>query len=306
MARWGAAGRRPRSPPPATERPTARRPGHSNASQALPRQLTQELAAAERQTCSPGWRRDARPARRTTAQRTTTRHGGFPSPTCRSTLIPKRRQHRDVTTWGSLDPRLPLARRGTASPMGRRRRGALGQRRLDGTRTGRTTMATGARRGEGRPRCSPWVGGVGVAGLAWVAAQRRCPRRRSIPCSGPAPLRSRTAPPPRPAPHELVLPPQQRAGGGARRFPTSPPLPHFPLLLPPPMAALRRGKNPNVGWWRGQLLLALLSLLLNPRRREVMANSRNCPGSVRPAAAAAPHAQPSLRATGKATARGGK
>jgi hypothetical protein len=56
-----------------------------------------------------------------------------------------------------------------------------------------------------------------------------------------------------------------------------------------------RGQNPNVGWWRGQLLLALLPLLLNPRCREVMAKFRGCPGSVRPAAVAAPLASLSPR-----------
>jgi hypothetical protein len=79
--------------------------------------------------------------------------------------------------------------------MGRRRRGAPRLWRLDGTPTGRADNTTGARRGEGRPWCSLRVGGVDVAGLAWVAARRRCTRRRSFLCSGPAPPRPRTAPP---------------------------------------------------------------------------------------------------------------
>jgi hypothetical protein len=155
----------------------------------------------------------------------------------------------------------------------RRRRGAPRLWRLDGTPTGRAENTTGARRREGRPRCSPWVGDVGVAGVARVAAGRRCPRRRLTSCSGPAPLRTRTAPPPRPAPHEHVPPPQRRAGGGARRLPASPLLPQLPLSGG---AALARGQNPKwVG--SGGWLAQALHPLLNPRHREVKAKSRRCP-----------------------------
>jgi hypothetical protein len=136
--------------------------------------------------------------------------------------------------------------------MGRRRRDAPSHWQLEGTPTGRTENVTGARRRERRPRRSQRVGGVDVAGLAWVVARRRCSRRRSILCSSPAPLRSRTAPPPRPAPRELVTPRRRRAGGGAAHQPS-------PLLLPfstfPPFCfpfggGSGSGQNPNVGWWR--------------------------------------------------------
>jgi hypothetical protein len=245
--RVGAAGRLPRAPEPA-QKPTAQRPGSHHKTRKPLRRLTSRRATAKGKPIhrAGGATRVRRGARRRGTRRRDT--GCSPSPTCRCSLNPNWRQHWDVTAWGSHDPRLPLARRDAASPMGRRRRDALRQGRLEGTRTGRTINATGARRREGRPRCSLRVGGVDVAGLAWVAARRRCPRRRSIPCSGPAPLRSRTAPPPRPAPHELVPPPQQRAGGGARRFPASPLLPQLPLSSSPlRRSGTGKGAKPQSG-----------------------------------------------------------
>jgi hypothetical protein len=190
-SRMGAAGRFPHAPEPA-QKPTAQRPGSHHQTRKPLRRLTSRRATAKRANLFSGLAvRRAFGAAHDGATPDGATRGVPPAlPAEAPRTRKKRRQHWDVTAWGSHDPRLPLARRDAASPMGRRRRGALGQRRLDGTRTGRTTMATGARRSEGRPRCSPWVGGVGVAGLAWVAVRRRCPRRRSFPCSGPAPLRS--------------------------------------------------------------------------------------------------------------------
>jgi hypothetical protein len=172
----------------------------------------------------------------------------FPSPTCKSSLNPRRRQHWNVTAWGSHDPRLPRARRDAASPMGRRRRDALGQGRLDGTRTGKKINTTGARRREERPWRSLRVGGVDIAGLAWVAARRWCPRRRLLPCSGPAPLRPRTASPPRLAPHGLVPLRRRRAGGGAAQQ-LLPLLLYFSTFPPPasPSAAAMEGAKPQCG-----------------------------------------------------------
>jgi hypothetical protein len=86
--------------------------------------------------------------------------------------------------------------------------------------------------------------------MAW---RSRRSQRCSVLCSGPTPPRSRTAPPPRPAPRVLVTPRRRRAGGGAAHQP--PPLLHLfshlpPFLFPFGGAALERGQNPNVGWWR--------------------------------------------------------
>jgi hypothetical protein len=72
------------------------------------------------------------------------------------------------------------------------------------------------------------------------------------PRSGPAPPRSRAAPPLSGSSH-----PRHSAAAARRRRRGSPaPTASPPLLPPPPFlfpfggAALERGQNPNVGWWR--------------------------------------------------------
>jgi hypothetical protein len=77
--------------------------------------------------------------------------GCFPALPAEATRPPKRRLLWDVTAWGSHDPRLPLVQRNAARrgvTHGEAAARALGQRRLEGSHTGSSTKATGARRRE--------------------------------------------------------------------------------------------------------------------------------------------------------------
>jgi hypothetical protein len=271
LARMGAAGRRPRAPSPATETSTARRPGHSNATLALAAARL-EARRGGKANLLTGWRRDA--------CCTTARRGVFPSLSCRSSLRPKNwRKHWDDAAWGSHVPRLPLAHRDAAAPMGRRRRDALGHGgSMARAQAGKVRY--GARRKES---------GLGAhSGSTVKSSQTRCGRRCGVGVEvhGGALLRYgflsvALASFSRPAPHGLVPPPQQRAGGGARRFPASPLLPQLPLSSSPPPAERhwQGGKTPMWVGSGGRLALALHPLL-NPRRREVKASFRCCPSGL--------------------------
>jgi hypothetical protein len=122
-ARMGAAGRRPRHQ---ILRKSPRLRGrvhitrHASTCGGSPRGALRRKGQAR----SPGWRRVARSARRTTARHPTARHGVFPQPHLQKLQEPHRNGDSTggVTAWGSHDPRLPLTRRDTASPLGRRRR----------------------------------------------------------------------------------------------------------------------------------------------------------------------------------------
>jgi hypothetical protein len=119
MARWGAAGRRPRSPPPATESPTARRPGHSSASQAPAAARLEARRGGKANLLTGLAARRAFGAMHDGAAR------GVPQPFLQKFPWTQLwRKHWDDAAWGSHDPRLPLAQRDAAAPMGRRRRGA--------------------------------------------------------------------------------------------------------------------------------------------------------------------------------------
>jgi hypothetical protein len=131
-----------------------------------------------------------------------------------------------------------------------------------------------------------------------LTAGRRCSRRRLSVGGGAASVsmsRWRPAPVrlllghvrrlPCPAPRVLVTPRRRRTGGGAAHQPP-PPL-HLFFHLPPsssPSAARlwKVGKTPMWVGGGGRLLLALLPLLLKPRRRQDRAKSRGCPGLDRP------------------------
>jgi hypothetical protein len=117
MARMGAAGRRPRPPPPAQ---------HTHGTKAG---FTAVRDTAQKGTLdirAGGASRARRGARRRSAQRRGATRGDPPAHLQKRQESPqKRRQLWDITAWGSLDPRLPLhsaTRRVAASPMGRRRR----------------------------------------------------------------------------------------------------------------------------------------------------------------------------------------
>jgi hypothetical protein len=137
MARMGAAGRRPRPPPPAQ---------HLHGTKA-------GFAAAQihSETISLGIRaggasRARRGVRRRSAQRRGATRGDPPAHLQKRQEAPQRRQQPWViTAWGSPDPRLPLhsaTRRDAASPMGRRRRartnGGGSKARTQASRLGRT------------------------------------------------------------------------------------------------------------------------------------------------------------------------
>jgi hypothetical protein len=113
--------------------------------------------------------------------------------------------------------------------------------------------------------------------MAW---RSRRSRRCSVLCSGPAPLRSRTAHPPRPAPRVLVTP-RRRRGSPA---PTAPPplLPPSPLTLPLRRRCSGKGQNPNVGWWRWSTATGSPPLAFEPTAPQGWAKSRGCPSWVRP------------------------
>jgi hypothetical protein len=222
--------------------------------------------------------------------------------------LPKHQTWRERSVdaaWGSHGPRFPPARHDAASSMGRRRRGALGNWRLEGTPTNRD-KARRRRKGEGWPRRSQRVGGVVVAGLAWAAARRRCRCSRWR----PAPVRlllGHVRRLPRPAPRVLVTPRWRRAGGSAAHRPSQPLHLFFylpPFLFPFGGAALEGGKTPMWVGGGGQLLLALLPLLLNPRRRKAWRKPSSAPAGSAQASVAAPPA-PSQRLHGhKVAVRG--
>jgi hypothetical protein len=142
---------------------------------------------------------------------------------------------------------------------------------------------TGARR-RGWSRSSQRVGGVDVAGLEWVAARRRCSRQRLLRSGSPAVSSGAF---PRPAPRVPVQPQQRRAGGGAAHRPSPPLLLFFylpPFLFPFGGAALERGKNPNVGWWRWTTAPCLPPLAFETPAPQGKAKSPCCPGLVCPGA----------------------
>jgi hypothetical protein len=241
MARMGAAGRLPRSPAPATERPTARRPGHSRASHAPATALPEARRGgkgdpAHRAGGAMHVRRGAR------------RRGAGCSPALPADFLRTQpwRKHRDDAAWGSHGPRPPLARRDAASPMWRRRRDALGHGRLEGTRTGR--LIGGAVQEEGK------VASVLTAGRRWSRCRldvgggaASASRFTVVPCSGPAPPRSRS--PPSPSGSSLPRPAsaatRRRRRASVSRLASSSPT--SPLLLPPPAVRLREGAKPQCG-----------------------------------------------------------
>jgi hypothetical protein len=197
-----------------------------------------------------------------------------------------RQQERSVdAAWGSHGPRFLPARHDAASSMGRRRRSTLGNWRLEGTPTNRD-KARRRRKGEGWPRRSQRVGGVVVAGLAWAAARRRCRCSRWR----PAPVRlllGHVRRLPHPAPRVLVTPRRRRAGGGAAHRPSPPLLLFFylpPFLFPFGGAALERGQNPNVGWWRWTTAPCPPPLAFEPPAPQGMAKTQRCPCWVCPGA----------------------
>jgi hypothetical protein len=161
--------------------------------------------------------------------------------------------------------------------MGKRRRDALGKRRLEGAPTDKNGI-----------RDRRKVKGVATM----LTAGRRCSRRRlgvgggaaSVFTAASAPVRfpplSRAAPPSsgssRTRPASAAT---SRRWRGAPSFSTPPPL----LLLPSFLFPLRRrgtgkGQNPNVGWWRWPSSPLPSPLLLNPGAARNRAKSRCCPG----------------------------
>jgi hypothetical protein len=160
--------------------------------------------------------------------------------------------------WGSHGSRLSPARRDAAPSLGRQRLDALGNWRLDGVPTDRGTRQDGGARRRGWPRRSQRVGGVDVAGLAWAAARRRCSWRRPLRSGSSAvtngdslvrlfaSLSSLSSDVPAAARRSVLHRPTSSFGG----------------------AALERGQNPNVGWWRWTTGPRLPSLAFEPRRRK--------------------------------------
>jgi hypothetical protein len=169
---------------------------------------------------------------------------------------------------------------------------------------------------QGQGKKTAHGGGMATA----LTAGRRCSRRRLgvgggaasvsmftvAPRPGPAPPRSRTAPPSsgssRPR-HSVAATRRRRRGSPAF---TAPP----PLLLPSPFlfpfggAALERGKTPMWVGGGGRLLLAFLLLLLNPRHRKAWRKPSAAPAGSARAPVAAPPAS-SLRIHGhRVTVRG--
>jgi hypothetical protein len=233
------------------------RPAGSRAHQYLHRVPTGTKAGSQQRVTSPrggsphgATRWKGEPAHRasgaTRVRRDARRRGAGCSPAllADSSRTQTWREHWDDTAWGSHDPRLPLARRDAASPMGRRRRDALGHGRLEGTRTGRL------RRGA--------VQEEGMAALVLTAGRRwsRCrldvgggaaSRFTVVLCSGPALPRSRSPPSPsgsslpRPAPAAT----RRRRRASVSRLASSSPAP--PLLLSPSDGGSGKGQKPQYG-----------------------------------------------------------
>jgi hypothetical protein len=224
--------------------PTARRPGHSSASPAPPRRLAQRRAAAERALLHTGLA-----ARRAFGTLLDGAAQGDSQPSLHSCPVPTLARSLGRRGLGWPRPQSPAgtARRGVAHGeaaarrvqqqaarrhahrQAKKRRGARRRKGGFGAHSGSTVESLQARRGR---RCSV---GVEVHGGALLRSGSPSVALASFPVrllaassrlSSNAPAAARVGPPPR-----LLFP-------------------NSPLLLPPPTAALGRGKNPNAGWWR--------------------------------------------------------
>jgi hypothetical protein len=127
------------------------------------------------------------------------------------------------------------------------------------------------------------VDGVDVAGLAWVAARRRCTRRRLLRSGSPAVSSGASLVRLLASPSSL----SSDAPAAARRIVLHRPSSSSstsPLPLPLRRRGSGKGQNPNVGWWRWTTAPCLPPLAFESPAPQSKAKTQRCPGWVCPGA----------------------